>query len=321
MNTNLGLSPTTTGQIERMIDDAAWLTYPIHMLVNVIKTFVYGFPLIAGAVMFMIVWMVTAHDQRAELTKDFVTQESVYRVNVATNAITTQRAGQVFVPASTLDATFNACSGTGEQLKNPMLVDRNWLAEKNDVFQSAYIAASHNLAALKVALHRSKEPFQPMYSFRYTCVEAIQFLERTDAERQYPADAKYNWFTGICLVGANCSDADFVPRNDSIYADAITPQVTKNQGAALKALNATGTPEFWIAAAHANGIYDHDADFTSYAAMQQAQLAKDLSHDETPEEETAHEFEAVSIGIVLFIVFIGAWIARRTYKFNHYCEN
>ena len=285
--------------------------------------------------MFAILWMVTAHNQRAELTKNFVTQESVYRVNVATNAITTQKAGQVFVPAVSR-STFNGCEGTGEQLKNPMYIDRNWLAEKNDVFQSAYIAASHNLAALKVALHRAKAPFQPMDSFRYTCVEAtkfksaviipnvpvvyVSFLERTDFERMYRADAQYNWFTGICLAGANCTDADFMPRNDNIYADAIKPQVTANQAAALKALYATSTPEFWIAAAHANGIYDHDAEFASYAEKIQVQLAKVLRHKLTPQEDFNRELEVAIICCLLFIGFIGVCICR-TYKFNHSQEN
>ncbi len=30
-----------TGHLERMIDDAAWTTYPLHMVVGVIKTFAY----------------------------------------------------------------------------------------------------------------------------------------------------------------------------------------------------------------------------------------------------------------------------------------
>ena len=44
MNTsNLGLSSTSTRQLERMIDDAAWLTYPLHLAAGILKTFVYGF--------------------------------------------------------------------------------------------------------------------------------------------------------------------------------------------------------------------------------------------------------------------------------------
>ena len=135
------------------------------------------------------------------------------------------------------------------------------------------------------------------------------------------ANAKYNWFTGMCLASANCTDKDFVPRNDSIYADAIYPQVTANQGAVLKALKATGTPEFWITAAHANGIYGHDSEFTDYAAKQAVQLASDISHKATPSEEFAHEFEVAIICCLLFIGFIGVWIARRAYKFTHSQEN
>jgi hypothetical protein len=59
---------------------------------------------------------------------------------------------------------------------------------------------------------------------------------------------------GVCLAG-HCSDEDFLPLNDSIFYDAVAPQMTANQEGAVKALYATGTPEFWIAAAHANGIY------------------------------------------------------------------
>ena len=66
-----------------------------------------------------------------------------------------------------------------------------------------------------------------------------------------------NWYTGICLASANCTKRDFLPRNDSIYADCGAPQVTANHDAAIKALTATGTPEFWVATAHANGIYWH----------------------------------------------------------------
>ena len=112
-----------------------------------------------------------------------------------------------------------------------------------------------------------------------------------------------------------------MPRNDSIYVDAITPQVTKNQGAALKALEATGTPEFWIATAHANGIYGHDSEFADYAAKQAVQLARDLAHKETPAEDFAHEAEVAVVASVLFVGFIGVWIARCASKFAPSQEN
>ena len=339
MNTNnLGLSSTSTKQLERMISDAAWITYPLHVLVGIIKSLLFILFLISAVIVFTIGWMMTAHDNRADLTKNFVTEQSVYRVDLAANtfadnAVAVHQAGQLPVLDSTLQATFDGCMGTGERLRNPMWTDHDWLAEKSDVFQSAYIAASHNLAALKVALHRVKVG-EPVYSFHYACTDAMgwtspvvipntpvvymSMLERTDGS---PFDPAHVWFTGMCLASANCTDADFVPRNDSIYVDAIAPQVTDNQGVALRALYATGTPEFWIAAAHANGIYGNDSEIVNYAAMQKAQLVKDLSHKTTPEEETAHEVEAVVASCMLFVVFIGVWITRRTHRFNHPCEN
>ena len=149
----------------------------------------------------------------------------------------------------------------------------------------------------------------------------VSFLHRTDQSIMDSANAKYNWFTGLCLASAPCTDGDFVPRNDSIYVDAISPQVTKNQGAALKALESTGTPEFWIAAAHANAIYGHDSEFANYAQEQAAQLADDLRHTETPAEEFADEVKIAILGCVLFVGSIGVWIARCVYKVAHSQEN
>ena len=61
----------------------------------------------------------------------------------------------------------------------------------------------------------------------------------------------------------------------------------------MKALYATATPEFWIAAAHANGIYNMDAEFASYAADEKTDLAKKLRHQESSSDEFAHEVEFV----------------------------
>jgi hypothetical protein len=276
--------------------------------------------------------MVTAHSNRADMTKNFVAEQSIYRVEVANtfgdNAVTAQQVGKYPLPKDSLLEVFNGCVGTGEQLKSSVWYSPDWLSQKNDVFQSAYIASSRNLAALKVALHRSKEPFQPVDSFRYACTDAmnwkssavipnapvvlVSFLNRTDDEVMSPANAKYNWFTGMCLVGANCTDADFVPRNDSIYADLIAPQVTANQGAALKALKATGTPEFWIAAAHANGIYGHDSEFANYAEMQQVQVAKDLHHTITDSEEWMVE-ASIGLGLLLIVTATLCWLGYRLF--------
>jgi len=94
MNTNnLGLSTMATGQMERMIDDAAWITYPLHLLAGLIKTFVYTFLFIGLLIFMFLIWMFTAHDDRAELTKDFTTQESVYRVDPLNGTAAVYRAG------------------------------------------------------------------------------------------------------------------------------------------------------------------------------------------------------------------------------------
>lgn len=336
MNTNnLGVSNTSTRQFERMIDDAAWLTYPLHLAAGILKTFVYGFLFIVAIFLYLGIWMGTAHDQRADEIKDFASEQTVYRVDLATNAIAVHKAGYL-VQKDVFAAEFNGCYGKGTQLKNPQWTDRNWLAEKSDLFQSAYMASSHNLAALTYALHEAKVGGE-VASFHYACSDSkgwttpvvipnvpvvdVAFLHQTDESIMDSANAQYNWFTGMCLVGANCTDADFMPRNDSIYADAITPQVKKNQGAAIAALGATGTPDFWITAANANGITDKDEMFANLAAKQARQLARDLSHPVTPAEAWTRTVEFAIGGIILFFGFIGVWIARRTYKFTHSQEN
>ena len=329
MNTNnLGLSTTAARQMERMIDDAAWLSYPLHLAAGILKSFVYGFLIIVAIFLWLGIWMTTAHDRRAEEIKNFAAEQAVYRVDIANNSVTIAKAGYA-VDKKDFKEAFNGCLGTGGQLKNPTFWDHNWLAEKSDVFQSAYIGASHNVAALQYAIYRAKHD-QQVVSFHYVCgygsdikvpapVVFIAFLHQTDESIMDSANARYNWFTGMCLT--DCTDADFSPRNDSIYADLLKPQVTKNQGAALKALNATGTPEFWIAAAHANGIYDQDALFASYAAKNQVQLAKTLGHKMTPQEDFNREFEVAIICCLLFVGFMSVWIAHCTSKFNHSCEN
>jgi hypothetical protein len=141
----------------------------------------------------------------------------------------------------------------------------------------------------------------------------IAFLRRTDRSLEEPANSLYNWFTGMCLGSANCTDKDYLPRNDSIYADAFYHQVTPNQAAALKALADTGSPEFWIATAHANGIYGRDDQVRHYALMNQRELATDImKHQPTPEEDFIHEAE-IGVGCcLLFFGGIAVWIVRRT---------
>jgi hypothetical protein len=87
------------------------------------------------------------------------------------------------------------------------------------------------------------------------------------------------------------------------------------------ALYARATPEFWIAAAHANGTYDKDAEFASYAADAPLDLAKKLCHQESSSDEFAQELE-FGIGLyIAFIVLLYACFSRRKHKFNDFCEN
>jgi len=141
------------------------------------------------------------------------------------------------------------------------------------------------------------------------------FLRRTDRDLEEPANALYNHFTGMCLASSNCTDADYLPRNDNIYADALYHQVTPNQEAALKALYDTGSPAFWIATAHANGVFDKDDLIAAYALKNHEQLATNiLRHLPTPEEDFIHEAEVGGLGCVTFIGLIGVWIACRVCK-------
>lgn len=307
-----------------MANTFEWLLYPLKLIVNMMKTFVYGCLFIVAIFMSIGIWMVTAHDRRADETKNFAAEQTIYRVDLASNKVTVVHAGD-FVQKEVFAKVFTGCSGTGEELKNPTFWDHNWLAEKSDAFQSAYIGASHNVAALKYAIDHAKRGKQ-VYSFHYVCGEGegvvvsmpavyIAFLHRTDESIMDSANAKYNWFTGICMT--NCTAADFSPRNDSIYADMFAPQVTKNQDSALAALKATSTPEFWIAAAHANGVTGQDELIASYAEMNQVQLVKVLGHKMTAQEDFNREF---TVGLILFTLFIfmvlwGGWkLGKRVFE-------
>jgi hypothetical protein len=314
MNTN-GLSTMATGQMERMIDDMAWITYPLHLAVGIIKTFVYVGLFILAAFISLTVWLMNAHDNRAEWSKNFVAQESVYRVSFASKTIypVVAKRGTRFLNTDMAELVWG-CPTTSKDLKTRTMFADNWLEEKSDAFQSAYIAASCNMVSLTERLKEAKGDFSRLPNMPNASVVLVSFLKSTDYEQMVPADYRGNWYTGMCLIGAKCTDADFVPRNMSIFYDAVAPQMTANQDAAVKALYATATRQFWVAAAHANGIYDKDAEFASYAADEQADLAKKLRHQESSADEFAHEVE-FGIGLyIAFVVLLCACFTRHTHK-------
>jgi len=132
-----------------------------------------------------------------------------------------------------------------------------WLSSKANRFDWAYVKASYNMSKLKDALQwelmgtdrgasgvvMPKAPVVLM-SFMGCLYNCNTFNGVNDGD----------FFTGICLAGANCTSEDFLPRNDSIWLDLLYPQMTDNQDAAMDALDVTGTQKFWADAAQANGI-------------------------------------------------------------------
>jgi hypothetical protein len=307
-----------TGQMERMIDDMAWITYPLHLAVGIIKTFVYVGLFILAAFISLTVWLMNAHDNRAEWSKNFVAQESVYRVSFAsktTYPVVVKR-GTRFLNTDMAELVWG-CPTTSKDLKKYTTFADNWMETKSDAFQSAYTAASCNMVGLTERLEEAKGDFNHVPTMPNAPVALVSFLHSTDYEQTIPADFKGKWYTGMCLANADCTSADFVPRNTSILYDAFAPQMTDNQEEAVKALYATATPEFWIAAAHANGIYDKDAEFAGYAAVEKADLTKKLRHQESSSDEFAHEVEITVGCYIAFVVILFACFTHRTNKFNH----
>jgi len=304
------------------------------LVVGVVKTFLFIFLLIGAVMLYVGDWMLTAHSERADLIKNFTQEQTIYRVNTANCMVTVAKAGELAVDKDTFDSVFRCFAGSDSQLKHTTWWERDWLNEKSDMFQAAYIRASYNIASLNYTLSEVRRGVE-ISSFRWAGiywseyvkipnapVVNVAFLRRTDHELESPANALYNHFTGMCLASSNCTDADYLPRNDNIYADALYHQVTPNQAAALKALADTGSPKFWIETAHANGIYGKDALIASYARRNQEQLANDiLRHVPTYEEQFQHEVMIAGLVCVTFIGLIGVWIVRRGYRFARTREN
>jgi hypothetical protein len=294
----------------------------LHLVVGVLKSLLLLLLLAGAVVLYVGEWMTGAHSEREEEIKNFTQQQTIYRVNTATDAISVAKAGEFAVDKDTFNAVFTGCEGTDTSLKHTTWFDHDWLNEKSDLFELAYIVASRNIAALRYAISEVRRGVD-LTSFRNACGEAdprfvkipnapvvnIAFIRQTDRDLESPANAHLNHFTGMCLASSNCTDADYLPRNDNIYADALYHQVTPNQDAALKALYATGTPEFWIAAAHANGI-NNDVLIGELARRNQAEQADALQHLPTYQEQFEHEAE---IAIVCCLLFFGGivWLVRR----------
>jgi hypothetical protein len=111
--------------------------------------------------------MFTAHDERAKSTKDFVTQESVYRVDPLNGTVALYRAGdQGIDPHTTHNASvrnpqdvFGLFGLPHTFIKNPSWFDNTpqaWLAAKSDTFDTAYVRGAYNLDALRKKVYVTK---------------------------------------------------------------------------------------------------------------------------------------------------------------------
>jgi len=80
----------------------------LHVLVGILKMFVYTFLAFLLFVFIFFLWMFTAHDQRAHLTKDFITQQTVFRVDPLSNAVTVQKQGSKIVCGQKVDGVNRA---------------------------------------------------------------------------------------------------------------------------------------------------------------------------------------------------------------------
>ena len=73
-----------------MIDDAAWITYPLHFLAGMLQLALASLALVGIIILGTLVWLFNSHDNRAELTKNFATEQEIYRVDL----------GQALLPSS-----------------------------------------------------------------------------------------------------------------------------------------------------------------------------------------------------------------------------
>jgi hypothetical protein len=247
-------------KLDRMIDDAAFVTYPSHVLIQGAK-FTLGLFFIVGISILAVIgapfyWMVTAKSSRADLIEQLSHDPSRQVI----------RLSDLEIPQHDLHDP----SILGQQFD-----PEDWLAAKSNVIERACVTGRLSLAALQKTL----DEFKPERPVPLPPVVRVSFFAMLPSERNYPADQSQraqtgksgNWFTGVCLA-VECMDEDLMPRNTSIWADLFSPQMTPGQEKAINVLYATGTPDFWVAAAHANGIVGHDKEIEREAVLNQIKL-------------------------------------------------
>ena len=197
-----------------MIDDAAWLTYPLHLAVGILKTFVYGFLFIVAIFLYLGIWMMTAHDSRAEEIKNFASEQTVYRVDLANNSVTIAKAGYA-VDKEDFEQAFDGCEGTRwatqePDLLGPQLAGRE--VRRVPVRVHRCFAQRCGFAVRDLPCEaRSAGRIVPL-RLRLRCeASRCTLLSCTSRSCIAPTSRswtrrmlRYNWFTGMCMT--DCTD-------------------------------------------------------------------------------------------------------------------
>ena len=136
-------------------------------------------------------WMTTAHDRPCERDQEFRLRSRRSIASIWRPIPVRSRRRATLVDRLKISSkAFNGCVGSGRAIQESDVLGPQLVAEKSDVFQSAYIGASHNVAALQYAIYRAKHG-QEVVSFHGVCgyganvkmqapVVYIAFLHQTD---------------------------------------------------------------------------------------------------------------------------------------------
>lgn len=342
---NLGLSKDATRKVERMVNDLAFVTYPAHLVIEGLRTVIYCFVIFTLLVLSFCWWMVSTKSSRADLTHDFILRQDVVVLDFGKSAGTDAPFTTTIKHLNTTDAylvsdnliatrkrelsEFLAYCNT-DGMHNPRWDDgQNWLSNKSDAMLAAYLTGARNIDALRLTLASLKagevtlasQACSPttgssaMLAAYPTIVipnaphVIVTRVAQTKYEDEFPANNyRKNWMTGICLA-EDCRRSDYSPRNTSIFYDVMKPQMFPHQQEAIDALNTTGTPGFWLAAAHANGITDHDSEITAAALSNQSQVKAILAHSMSSDEQSMLVIQ------IMFVTFVCLIVLLFTYPF------
>ena len=351
-NQNIQLSPKATEQLEGLIDVASFLTYPVRLVINGWRLFaviLLSFVLVVGGSIF---WCFTAHRSHADQMSDFAKRQDMATVDFTKSAgaqapfaihvkyISTLDAayagdGWVADRSADLSKFFSYCNADAVKVRR-WSDGYRWISDKSNVMMTAYLTGARNIDALRVVLAAIKagESVPPSQSCTAVTGDAA-FLEAYKSivipnapvitfthvfslksiNAVYNENETMNLMTGMCVVG-HCTDADLVPRNDSIFIDLVHPQMTAGQQEAIDALYATGTLEFWQAAAEANGIpiRVHAVRVSTFQQVNARDTRKATASYLSSDDRMMTVFEFAYIAFVLFVGITTVVYIRHKYR-------